>query len=381
MDTDHHGDLLILSRDSDPRQPFHALRASDLRRELDNTKARQVVLILDGSYSGSFHASSSFDQHLSSRNTTVITSASPRESAVDGAFGRALVDGLRLGAADVDGDGDIKLLEAYEYARQSLGALGQSPTLAMYGGGPASVVIAQSVREEPRNPTSLGITDLPPDIKGALTSSSPRERERAAWMLCGLMCTDDRHELAQAVLGLFELTGDGDARVSGIARARLNGDEEFYARLATPLTWNDAITYIRHMEVNMARSDGDINLVTGRLRDSQVGGRGNMLLHSETAVSQPIDTLDDARNAISALAEDVSRADLDWRDKAEVLASFRWWQENVGQDEEPEPAKANASLIWRTGGWVWERFSSLMLAMPDAIVAAWVLEVIRNAAS
>ncbi len=257
-------DLVICTRDSISfREDLTGLTGQELLAEVGSSQAGQIVLILDGCYSGSIHSLSRRIGDLASGNVVVISSAEDKGVAYAGAFSKALVEGLTEGLADIDGDGDIKVFEAFEYARKKLklAETHQDPALSMFGRGAASVILAQSTRDEPRRPTSHGLTGLPDVVLADMVSTSISRRERATWVLGALYCSDDSDERTRAILALHEMAEDDDPIVSGLARLRLNGKKEMAERLKGPTRqdWTQAVLQIATLEINMAHGSGDLN--------------------------------------------------------------------------------------------------------------------------
>jgi hypothetical protein len=244
-------DLVVYTRDS---VSFHeklgGITGQELLAEIGSGQAGQIILILDGCYSGSIHSLSRRVGDLASGNIVVISSAGDRGMAYSGNFSKALVEGLADGLADIDGDGDIKVFEAFEYARKklSLAETRQEPELSMFGGGAASVILAQSTRDEPRRPTSHGLTGLPAAVLADMASASISRRERATWALGALYCSDDADERIRAILALHEMAQDDDSVVGGLARLRLCGKREMAEQLKGParLDWAQAVLQINN---------------------------------------------------------------------------------------------------------------------------------------
>ena len=112
---------------------FTALSAEQIDQAMEGCNSRQKVLILDCCYSGAFPANRSSKSDTSvhalerfqGHGRTVLTASDATQysfegnqvhgKAVQSVFTRYLVDGLRDGTADLDGDGDITLDELYSY--------------------------------------------------------------------------------------------------------------------------------------------------------------------------------------------------------------------------------------------------------------------------
>ncbi|MDQ0763070.1 caspase, EACC1-associated type [Streptomyces canus] len=111
---------------------FTALSAEQLDRAIEGCVSRQKVLILDCCYAGAFGARGTKGdtsiqalERFQGRGRTVLTATDATQYSFEGneahghaaqsVFTRHLVEGLRDGSADLDGDGDITLDELYSY--------------------------------------------------------------------------------------------------------------------------------------------------------------------------------------------------------------------------------------------------------------------------
>jgi Caspase domain len=382
MQMGFNDDLVILTRDS-MRFPTSSggIIGRDLIAQVSRSQVGQVILILDGCYSGIIHSLAREASNLASDRLIVIASASVGQMAWSGAFSTALVRGLEEGRADIDGDGDIKLFEAFEYVRKDLSQRHQEPTLSMFGRGAASVVIAQSVRDEPRRPTTHGLTGLPEHVLKDMYSTSVRRREGATLTLCSLYCSEDPREKSRAVLALHEMAEDPEPVIKGLARLRLSGEKEWTERLkvAARLDWSQAVYQIENLEINMASDSGDLNIIAaGHDVKGAAAGRRNRVKYKEALAASPFEDIASVQEALDALAAEIGGSDLPWKEKVEVLNALGWWQENIGSPDEPERAAENASRIRSARDWVRDRFLGIMGAMPDALTAAWVVEIINH---
>ena len=113
---------------------FTALSAEQIDQALEGCVSRQKVLILDCCYSGAYSAAGRISkgdtavhalERFQGRGRTVLTASDSTQYSFEGGrahgqapqsvFTRYLVEGLRDGSADLDGDGDITLDELYGY--------------------------------------------------------------------------------------------------------------------------------------------------------------------------------------------------------------------------------------------------------------------------
>lgn len=132
---DERGDLYLAAADTEVGDMLGATGVSSawLSEQIGRSRSRRVVLLLDCCFSGSFpfgvrpRATDTVDaQHqLEGRGRAVITASNAMEYAYEGdqltgrgqpsVFTEAVVEGLRSGDADRDGDGLISVDELYDY--------------------------------------------------------------------------------------------------------------------------------------------------------------------------------------------------------------------------------------------------------------------------
>ncbi|MFK4227817.1 caspase domain-containing protein [Streptomyces sp. NPDC019890] len=214
-----------------------------------STRAQRVALMLDCCYAGAFergmfsradsqaHVQDSFtglERTIGERGRAVLTASSAVEYAFEGdrlvasegarplsdegrpgpsLFTGALVEGMRTGAADLNGDGEIGLSELAEYITQRIRRITphQNPQLWMFG--------AQgdlSIGKAPRRATRP--SSLPPELAAAVVSP---ERERRLWAVTdlGAIAREKDAALARtACVTLAELRQDDSRRVSEAAQ-------------------------------------------------------------------------------------------------------------------------------------------------------------------
>ena len=138
---DEDGQLYLAMTDTDRENlPFTGVPSEQIRAAMEGSRSRQKVLVLDCCYAGAFpvglgikgdpavHAleqlggrgcvvlTSSDAMQLSfERNQVTETGPASLRSGPSSLFTRFLIEGLRTGKADLDGDGDITLDELYSY--------------------------------------------------------------------------------------------------------------------------------------------------------------------------------------------------------------------------------------------------------------------------
>lgn len=143
-----------------------------LLRTLEKCRARQQILILDSCFSGAFAegAKGASDVGLAhrfpsqARGRVVLTSSSKAEASFEGArtgdgrrgastYTAALIEGLRSGLADTDGDGLISPEDAHRFAVGRLRDAGatQTPMHWIYE-GQGSIILARAAPKASQRP-------------------------------------------------------------------------------------------------------------------------------------------------------------------------------------------------------------------------------------
>jgi molecular chaperone DnaJ len=158
---DDDGRLHFAARDTDKDLPAStAVPAAFLHDQMARCRARTVVVLLDCCYSGAFLPGTRGDGHvhvrdeLAGHGRAVLTATNRTEYAWEGErveavapqpsrFTGALIEGLRTGAADLDGDGRVTVTELYEYVYERLRGEGVRQTPRMWADLEYQVVIAR----------------------------------------------------------------------------------------------------------------------------------------------------------------------------------------------------------------------------------------------
>ncbi len=195
---DNHGELYLAAADTDARRPgATGIPAASVLRCMDDSRARQQVLILDCCHSGAFSQGSAkgaeqkavtqatFVSHSGGAGRVVLTASDSMQSSWEGdrimqqselsLFTHFLLEGLQTGKADADGDGSITLNEWYDYAYERVIAQtrNQSPQIWTYR-QQGDLVIAHNqfaqTGESPAQPAPAEIVVPPP---------APRKRRRS----------------------------------------------------------------------------------------------------------------------------------------------------------------------------------------------------------
>jgi len=134
-----NGNLHFAVGTTDPEWPSStSIEASFVRELIEDCWARSIVVILDCCFSGRFlpgakggDGLAGFQEALKGRGRVVITAGNRTQQAYEGdhidpaapapsRFTGPLIDGLRTGDADLDGDGLIAVRELYDYVCRRL---------------------------------------------------------------------------------------------------------------------------------------------------------------------------------------------------------------------------------------------------------------------
>lgn len=189
---DAAGDLFFAAADSEHDSHLiraTALSAADIRHEMAGSRAKQIVVLLDCCYSGAFardeRARGAEDADLTApfrgRGHVVITSCAGTELSFErdgqGVFTRAVVDGLRTGQADRNGDGIVDTDELHQYVAEKLGEVSsrQRPTLSVFR-KEGVIRVAWAGREPPPPPPDDGLDRL----RRLVAAVTPRRVARGA---------------------------------------------------------------------------------------------------------------------------------------------------------------------------------------------------------
>jgi outer membrane protein assembly factor BamB len=175
---------------------FTAIEASWLKDRLEECRARRQVLILDCCFSGAFaKAKGAADVDLerqlvgAGRGQVVLTASRAAEYSNEGTplagvvtrsvFTAALVDGLRTGNADRNGNGYISVEDAFTYAADQVKATGgeQNPQRWLFG-AEGEIILARN----PHGPLIIP-AELPEPIRQTLDNPYPEIRRGAVAFL------------------------------------------------------------------------------------------------------------------------------------------------------------------------------------------------------
>ena len=227
---DDNGRLhLAMSNTKRDRLRFTALSAQLVDEAMTDSLSRQKILILDCCYSGSYEtqqfAKSDSAVHtlekLGGRGRTVLTASDSTQYAFEGStihgeaaqsvFTRHLVEGLRDGTADLDGDGDITVDELYNYVFDRVTAEQPNQRPKKLDQVEGRTIIAANVN-----------WSLPGHLAEALVSPLPGARAAAVEQLAQLRWSGNDLVRRTATNRLEELVEDDSRAVSTAARAALD---------------------------------------------------------------------------------------------------------------------------------------------------------------
>jgi hypothetical protein len=241
---DDQGQLHLAVKDTDRALlSATAIPAAFVTGQMDLSRSRRQVLILDCCNSGAFDRAAKSGGAGSSMGTAtafeglgygrvVLTASDSTQYAWEGddvvgeaansVFTRYLVQGLETGEADIDNDGLIALDEWYDYVYAHV--VGETPkqtpgkwSYKQQG----DLIIAKNPR--PRAP---GPVALPQEVRQALESPLAYVREGAARELGRLLHGSEAGLAAAAHEALKRLIEDDSRRVSTAARESLNAEAE-----------------------------------------------------------------------------------------------------------------------------------------------------------
>ena len=135
-----------------------------VNEQMDQSRSRKIVLFLDCCYSGAFargmvpRSAGTIDiqERFDGRGRAIITASTAMEyafetdgqvvsgSGVPSLFTRAVLDGLRTGDADLDGDGRVSVDELYDYVFRIVREATPDQTPSMMGNFQGDLYIARS---------------------------------------------------------------------------------------------------------------------------------------------------------------------------------------------------------------------------------------------
>ena len=234
---DDRGQLFLAVKDTEHNLlRGTAIPAAFITEEMDNSRSRRQVLILDCCHSGSFSRGMKGAPGISVGTAAafegtgfgrvVLTATDSTQYAWEGdrvvgqadnsVFTSHLIHGLRTGSADTDGDGQITLDELYDYVYEQVvtETPKQTPSKWSYG-QQGELVIARNLHPVVKP------AELPPDLQQTLDDSRPWVREGAVRELDRLMHGSHPGLALAAKEALKRLAEDDSRRVASIAAESL----------------------------------------------------------------------------------------------------------------------------------------------------------------
>lgn len=189
---DSSGQLHFVAHDTDSTLlSSTGISAKWVKAQLDGSRSQRIVLLLDCCYSGAFTRSlinrdpnaREITGQLGGHGRIIITASGKMELAHQSEFTDAVVRGLKTGAADLDGDGQVSASELYDYVYDQVrrNTRGQTPTMSA-DGLRGRLYLAKN----PHTPLPL------PSVIDQVLTKSKNTRERL-WAVDGLryLLTDD----------------------------------------------------------------------------------------------------------------------------------------------------------------------------------------------
>jgi len=235
---DDYGKLYLVAADTDrDLLTATALGADFITQEMDQSRSRKQVLLLDCCHSGAIaegvraaDACAGSLEAFTGRGTgkVIITASDSYEFAWEGGetpaafenslFTHFLVDGLRTGKADVNEDGLVTLDELYKYVHGRV--LETTPKQTPQW----KLANAAGDIEIARNPAPSA--PLPEDLTNAVKSPMPYVREGAVHELKRILRGSNPALAESARDALEKLSKDADRRVRSAARKILDAAKE-----------------------------------------------------------------------------------------------------------------------------------------------------------
>ena len=220
------------------RELLHAtaLDSNWVRQQLDRSRSRQIVVILDCCHSGALPAGFSYKgdrdvgvlHRFQGSGRVTLTASSEYEYAFEGdqradfgenkaasVFTRLLIEGLETGHADTDEDGRISAQELYQYVCDRAPDENAYQTPRLQGDMAGDLFIAN-------NPRAAGAA-LPPDLREAVKSPRAGIRQGTIIELERLLREGGAKEAKAARQVLRGLTEDESAKVRDDATRALRG--------------------------------------------------------------------------------------------------------------------------------------------------------------
>ncbi|HEU4398348.1 MAG TPA: caspase family protein, partial [Actinomycetota bacterium] len=221
--------------------------------QMERSASRRVAILLDCCYSGAFARGLlprggegiDLEERFGGRGRAVITASNAMEYAFEGdelsmeagqpsVFTSAVVEGLRTGQADLDGDGWVSVDDLYEYVYEQVRETTPHQTPSMFANLQGELFLAHNP-----NPVAPP-TALPAELLQAASSKIAWQQEGAVAGLEELLASDQPRLAGAAREALLRLADDDSRRVSAAAHAALARSGEPAAVVAPPVREPDA---------------------------------------------------------------------------------------------------------------------------------------------
>lgn len=314
-----------------------AISAEFVYEQVDRSRAQNVLVLLDCCYSGSYlrgHRARSVDRAdigaLQGRGRAVITSSTSVEYSfeidtgrVEGApvasvFTAAIIEGLRTGQADRDGDGLVSVDDLYGYVFESVRERTPHQTPEKKWGDIRGDFI---VARNPYPPADIA-EPLPPELAEALNSPYSRVRVGAVEELTSLARGSHPGIARTASETLKALVADDSKLVSSAAQralAALSQPETSRAPAAQTASAQPDPEDRRNAH-SARNSQGAASRPPGTHRTSQADGEGQRPAHSAPAGS---------RAAGGESRKPLAMSVQDRRDSPDGPSSFADWDPQI----------------------------------------------------
>lgn len=233
---DSRGRLYLAFKDTQSNNlPGTALQSSFITEVMDDCRSKRQILILDCCHSGAFaqDGKKAGEQQVVTKSTfagdgygrAVLTASSSLQFALEGnqvlsqtylsLFTHYLMEGLKTGEADKDGDGNVSLDEWFDYTYSNVVSVtsNQKPQKWIYE-QEGKLLIA-------KNPNVK--KNLPVELSQLLDNLYPEVRLIAITKLAGFLRSQDKEMAKLAIIGLEKLQKDTDSNVSESAKSVLLG--------------------------------------------------------------------------------------------------------------------------------------------------------------
>ncbi|MDZ7689574.1 MAG: caspase family protein [Balneolaceae bacterium] len=233
---DDRGHLYLAVKDTQPDLlRATAISADFIADDMDLCRSKRQILILDCCHSGAFRRGIKADDQVLTASTfegngsgrIVLTASDRREFAMEGnqvldkantsLFTHFLLEGIKSGNADRDGDSLITLDEWYDYAYEKVveNLPTQTPRRWVYN-QEGKLIIA-------RNPCLVEPADLSKELRDAIADDEPPVRLEAISRLADILHGPDRRLAFAARESLENLQKDESIEVREAAKRILKG--------------------------------------------------------------------------------------------------------------------------------------------------------------